>query len=597
MCLNQRMPVLISYGWCLCALIAGVTFAQERTAWDLLPASTIAYAELGNPRQLIALMKQHPLRSRIEALPEIKKALRSPDIVKLQVALGLFEGHMELPWDEALATIGDGGLYLGFDATTKSPALLVKARDLETLIKLRKAVFQLIQSAAQSSGQPDPIKKGEYRGITAYEVNDLKLAALGSWLLVTSKNELGKQIVDQYLDGGPSLGNSPRFQAAQKQPHATSTLWGFADVKAIRNSNVAQELYGGRTENIVAEVLLGGLFTNLKHTDLATADVTLSDQQLHLRLAAPHQELWNRESREYYFGNENSGRAPALLAHPQSIFAFSAYRDLSQMWLRAPDLMTDKANDELAKADSQLTTFFSGKDFGSDILAAFEPTHQLVVVRQLPETLNPQPAMKLPGFALVSQMKNPQQTQAELRRVFLSFVGFINVIGAMNGQPQFDIEMQRQNGQSVLSAQYVAEAADLDAKVARINFNFSPTMAFSQQQFVLSSTKSLALELIQSEEETKEHIDTPEKSVAGDNTLARFEFAPLAQILADNRTHLVTQNMLEKGHAEEQAEREIDTLLSLIGLLKDAQLVLNTTSDSLALDLNVRLESQVLDAD
>ena len=46
-----------------------------------------------------------------------------------------------------------------------------------------------------------------------------------------------------------------------------------------------------------------------------------------------------------------------------TIVSLSSYRDVSAMWLRAGDLFNEQTNEELAKADSGLTTLFSGKDF------------------------------------------------------------------------------------------------------------------------------------------------------------------------------------------------------------------------------------------
>ncbi len=573
------------------------------SATELFPDTTVFYAEVVDPNRIIELVKNHPLRPKIESLPSVQQALKDPEVRKLEVGVGVFEAVMGKPWDEAVHAITEGGVYFGFDAKTEGAALLVKAHDLETLIQLRKAMFDLVQGAAKVSNQPDPIKRGEYRGLTAYSIDKVKIAALDSWLLVTNKDELGKRIVDQYLDGGKqTLAQRENFQQALAKREESASAWSFTDVRALRELGVAKELYSGRSENPLAELLFGGLLANLQHTPFVTAAAAVTEKEMRVTLASPHNADWVKESREYYFGVDGSGTAPALIKSEAGVFSLSTYRDLSQMWLRAGDLMTDKANDDLAKADSQLTTFFSGKSFGEDILASLDAQMQLVVLRQDPKSLKPEPAVKLPAFALVTQMRKPEVTQPEFRRVFQSFVGFINVVGAMDGQPQLDLEMSKQDGKQLITATYLPEPSDLEARGARINFNFSPSVAFAGSRFIIASTKGLAEQLMNSEEVPVDATPAAEQKQAtghdepagpnAANTMAVLDIAWLEQLLQDNRAQLVANNMLEKGHSKEAAEQEIDVLMTILSLFENADLKLKTSSDQLELQGVLQIRGQ-----
>ncbi len=566
----------------LLATFVAPTNAQTITAAHLLPKSTVLYTEIPEPPKLIELLLNHPLRSKIEKVEAYQKAIKSPDFLKFQLGVGLFEGHMGMPWDKALAAIGEGGVYFAFDAKSQGAAVLVKAKDLDTLINLRKAVFQAIQVASQ--GKTDPIKKGEYRGLNAYEINNVKIAAIDSWLLITNKDDLGKRIIDQHLDGGSeNLASQESYVAAAATKPATFTAWSFTDIATIRDAGAMKELYSGRTDNILAEMLIGGLVNNLKNTRFSTASLSIDNNQLHLSVRTPHSAEWSSE-REYYFGPDNSGQAQEPIVLLDSIFTFSTYRDLSQMWLRAGDLMTDKANDELAQADSQLTTFFSGKDFGEDILGSLYPELQFVVTRQNPEDLVVKPAIKLPAFAIVARLRDPDATVPQFRRVFQSFIGFINVLGAMNGQPQLDLSMETIEKTKLVAATYVPEVDDKDSK-AKINFNFSPSLAFAGDRMVLSSSKQLATDLAQADAPATLKPDATGRKL---NTVAFLEVPTLHEILADNQAQLVAQNMLDKGHSQEAAEQEIAVLMAIVGLFQTADLSLSTAADSLQLDGKLR---------
>ncbi len=106
------------------------------------------------------------------------------------------------------------------------------------------------------------------------------------------------------------------------------------------------------------------------------------------------------ESREFFLGPGATGRALPCRRSMACSSDSRATGDLSQMWLRAGDLFDESMNEKLAQADSQLTTLFSGKDFGEDILGAFAPQVQFVAMRQAFDDAGPVPSIKLPRSPL-----------------------------------------------------------------------------------------------------------------------------------------------------------------------------------------------------
>ena len=79
----------------------------HQTAAELFPASTIFYAEIPQPQKLVALVKEHPLRAKLEAMPEYKQVVKDPNYHKFQLGVAVFEAKMALPWDEALTAIAE----------------------------------------------------------------------------------------------------------------------------------------------------------------------------------------------------------------------------------------------------------------------------------------------------------------------------------------------------------------------------------------------------------------------------------------------------------------------------------------------------------
>jgi hypothetical protein len=351
------------------------------------------------------------------------------------------------------------------------------------------------------------------------------------------------------------------------------------NIEAIREGGIAKVLFAGKTDNPVAELLVGGLLDTLRHTPYMTASLTLDQRHTRLELTTPHQQAWTSEAREYYFGPDGSGRASAPLQVSNQLLTLSTYRDLSTMWLRAGDLFKDNIVDQFAQAESNLSTLFSGKDFGEEILGEVHPEIQLVAARQTFADKVPQPAIKLPAFAAIFRLQDPETIRPDFRRTYQSLIGFLNIVGSMNGQPQLDLDIEKEDAYQIVSATFLAEK-DASPGGLKIQYNFSPSIAFAGEYFVVSSTTALARELAQ----TVGEGTRPSTEL---NSTVQLNVDGVSNILDENRPQLVAQNMLSEGHSKEEAERAINDLLELLGAVKTASIDLGTSGEMLRASLQV----------
>jgi hypothetical protein len=344
-------------------------------------------------------------------------------------------------------------------------------------------------------------------------------------------------------------------------------------------------LFEALTDNQLAEIIHGGILSTLKQTPYVTVDLMVTDQQVRLSASAPHDRGWAGDLREHYFGPQGMGAAPPRLTANEVILSIGAYRDISAMWLRAGDLLDEQANEKLAKADSDLSTLFSGKDFGEDILGAFGPEVWLVVVRQEFDEDQPAPAIKLPALGLVAHLKDPAKTKPELRRTFQNLIGFFNVVGAMNGQPQLELDMEKSSSLELVTASHLPDPDADDQRQLRINYNFSPSIAFAESRVAIATTKELAQTLAVADA-AREPAGEADRVV---NTDAVLYFEALGDVFADNREQLIAQNMLEEGHSREEAEKAIGVLLELVDWFDQLELQLDTTPSELRASLGLNL--------
>jgi hypothetical protein len=566
---------------------AAVAAADERTAAQLLPPSTVIYAEIRQPQDLLATVYDHPLVRRIEDLDQVRLAMEKKGYLDFKAGVAVVESQMGLPLRKIVGQAMGGGIFFAIDAKAQGVVVLARATDASTQSKLVETLVNLASLDAKNKGNPAPVTMGDYRGIKTYSADKNQVAVMAGWLAATNKDDLEKQIVDRFLDPPKeSLAEDPQFAKAHDAVSASTTAWGYVNMAALRDAGLAKKLFAGQSENAVAELLFGGIVSTLRQTPYVTVGLDVSDRQVRLSASAPHDREWAGESREYYFGPEGLGVAPSRLLEDGAIVSLSTYRDISAMWQRAGDLLNEQSNEELAKADSDLTTFFGGKDFGEDILGALRPEVRVVVARQAFAEGQSAPAIKLPAFGLVADLRDPLKMQPELRRTFQNLIGFLNVIGAMNGQPQLDLDMEKTDSAQFVTASYLPDPKSKDQLGLKINYNFSPSIAFAGSRFVVASTNAMAHTLA-----TAIATNPPPGDAARVvNTDAILHFDALREILTDNREQLVAQNILSAGHSKEEAQRDIGAALDLVGWFDHLLLSLDTTACELRVSFDVDLK-------
>jgi hypothetical protein len=580
-----RQPVAIL---ALLPSLAATGFADERTAAEILPPSVVVFAEIRQPQELLKTVYDHHLVRRLQELEPVRSALEKKPYLDFKAGVAIVESQMGLPWRRIVGQATGNGIALAIDAKTHGAAILARATDEGTQSKLVETLANLATQDAKTKDKPDPVKTTNYRGIKVYAVDKNKFTVAEGWLVATNNDELGKQIVDRILDKPQaSLAGDAQFAGAHQAAPTSTTAWAYVNTEALRDAEFAKKLFSGQAENPLAELLFGGALSTLRQTSYVTVRAEVNDGQIRLSASAPHDRSWAGDSREYYFGPQGRGAAPPRLVADNAIASLCTYRDISAMWLRAGDLLNEQANEELAKADSGLSTLFSGKDFGEDILGALRPEVQIVVARQVYAEGQPAPAIKLPAFGWVAELKDPAMMQPELRRTFQNLIGFFNVVGAMNGQPQLELDLEKTDAAEFVTATHLADSAAKDPRSLKINYNFSPSIAFAGNRFVVATTKELA-HILATANAAKERPGDEDRIV---NTDAVLSFDVLRDILADNRTQLVAQNMLAEGHTKEEAEAAIGVLLELVSWFDHLALSLDTTATELQVTVDVDIKA------
>ena len=571
-----------------CLIIAPSAISAQSNFHDLLPESTAAVLQIQEPGEILQQFLTHPVINSVYDAGLYDELINDAQRAQIETLQNIIQNITGLPLEDALKQATSGGVHLAFDPSSEG-VLLVLRGDEVVLDKVFDAVLSWLQPLAALSG--NPLKKGEYReGIIGYQIQEIRFAKKAGTLVVTNSRDLGRFVLDQLIDPTthPTFASNKNYQAAtvasKPQQH---TAWLWADAKLLQQNNGLEQLEQAMRQNMLLELLAGGLVNQLAKSPYLTAAIDFDHQHLKLDLTTAHDAEWIPESRQYYFGADANGSAPSLLLPPNTIASISMYRDFSPWWLLAPDLYDDDVNEGIAQADTTLSTFFSGKDFGLDILGALKPGAQLVVTNNHFENDAPQPDIIFPAFAIVGTLQNSETMQAELRRIFISFVGFLNVVSAMEGNPQLDIELVDSKKDRIITTSFIPPLA---GQPISVQYNFSPTILFKDDKLILSSTRLLAEQLRDGNHEAEAAKRNGNRANWTTNSHLTLLADPLATILRKNREILITNNMLENSSDREEAETQIDLLISMIQLTNALDITIKSTSKQLALSFDLKFQ-------
>lgn len=564
-----------------------LAFADEELATDYLPKTSVIYAELTEPSKIVDVILEHPLKERLLNLEPVKKAFSGKEMRELNAGLGYIETQIGISWQKGLKKLLEGGVTFAVDAKTQGVIILIKADDEQTVEDGVQLFIDIARHEASEKGKPDPIEEIDYRGISAYKVGKGIMAHHENWILLSNNKETAKWTADAMLDGSDeTLSKNDRYLKAKKSVPANQSAWVYFDIESLRNGGVAKALYKEKVDNPVVEMVVGGILGALQKTDFATAFAKVEPTTIKASIGMPLPNDSIEEKRKYFFGENADGVAPSLIQSDSTMFTLSAYRDLSMMWLMSSDLFIDRIDAGFAKANATLTTLFSGKDFGEEILGSLGPQVQLIVDRQTFDGTSPVPAIKLPSFALIFNLKNPDEMRDDMRRTLQSLLGFLNVVGAQEeNRPQLDIETEKKDGKQIIRSQFITPRGEENTKNAMIHYNFSPTFTFQGKHMILSSTNQLA-------ENLSKQIDTADpKSNSKLNTQMALEVSHLVSTLRDNRNHLVAQTMLKEGKEKDVAELEFDLMTTLASWVENIDAKLNTSEEKIQLDFNLEISN------
>ena len=449
----------------------------------------------------------------------------------------------------------------------------------EGLPKLYQGLLRLANQNREGT-----VQQGEYRGQKAYAVGkQLFLIPFEDRVFVSTQKPMVKQMADYWLDSPKkNLSRRVAFMAA-RESRGDRTVWSYAHLKTLRDSGWAPDLFAENTDNIAVELLMGGLLEATRNAETLTGGVNLQTD----RIEVSFQTAWDERAipgpRAFFFGSPQEREKFKRLQLEGTLGEVHAFRDIGKLWLSKEDLFEEAHLAELSQADSTLSTLFSGLDFGEEVLGSTKPGFQILARNQDYTKLEtPRPDIRIPEFAIVLRLKESDRIQRRLRIAYQSFIGFLNIQLAMEDNPQLELESETMGKNRIVSATYFPD--EEDGYPGLIHYNFSPSIGFADDWFVISSTRKLARDLVAAASRG-EVVRDP-----GTNTSIRIAGKNLHGILGQNSEPLIAQNMLEEGNDRDEAKSQVELLLGVVDWIEQVSLELGQGKEMLNLTFGLQLD-------
>jgi hypothetical protein len=256
---------------------------------------------------------------------------------------------------------------------------------------------------------------------------------------------------------------------------------------------------------------------------------------------------------------EAGAGAPPALAVPRRIAAISAFRDLRGFYASKDKLFPERTSG-LIFFENMMGIFFTGRDLTEEVLAEAGSSFRLVVAEQAYDPAVGTPALRIPSFALVLRMRNPERFKPVMEEAWQKALGLINVTRGQEALPGLILDRDLYGKTKYTVARFAPEPGG-DKTAVDVRFNFQPTLAMPGSFLIFSSTSALARDLIDVLERETGAAAAPPR--AGAHSLIEIDGLQLASILAANREHLIRQDMVDKGKSREEAAGGIDLVLTL----------------------------------
>ncbi|MDP6544451.1 MAG: DUF3352 domain-containing protein [Phycisphaerae bacterium] len=552
-------------------------------AGNWIPTGAVIVVNVSKPKAALDMILRPKLIEAIESSALYKAQSADKGFRQFRSLVRLLERRLETDWQSIVRRLVGGGATWAV-GPRKANLLIIDALDTKVLKETHDLLLFLIESEAEKKGSPARLPSTKYAGVTIWSMGPNQAhAIIGRRLMIANSPEVLKAALDlRAKTGGKSVASLRAYRQALKAAPADAAAVAYANTAVLKRIPAVAKALDAQ-KNPLTALLAAPVTEALSNSTWLGISLKIKNDTLTID-AISDGTLTPTGAAQFALPAKASDGAMPNLGVPRRIAAMSLHRDL-QGFYAAKDKLFGERTSGLIFFENMMGIFFTGRDLTREVLAETGPKIRLVVAEQKYDPAAGKPALQFPAFALVLPLKNPKKFSPVLEEAWQKAIGLVNFTRGQNAEPGLIIDRPVYRKTKYTVACF-SPPGDNDPKDVDVRFNFRPTLAMPGNHVIFSSTDSLARDIIDT---LDKEADRPPKPLAGVHSTLEMNGPQLASILQANRKNLVRQNMVEKGHTQEQAESEIDVLSAAVRIVSRVVLSIGVDKGRSKVSLKVHL--------
>lgn len=568
------------------AVAGGTAPAGDRdgAARSLLPDNPLAVIEIEEPGRLLESPLVRVIHEELQDSREVAVRMESPEFDRVRQAQRFLADAAGVEWLEAIERLTAGGLTVAVTSDTPPRLLaMVTASDAEFLQKFVAGTREQVLARVPEAFRAAVFVAGERQGHETWHVGQAWYAVVGKRLVFTNDGDLLHATLDRMAAAGSD--------AASVEPDAgpaandASVVRVSLNLEALRKTPDLEQALKLPTENAAAVAFAGGWLDLLRHSDEATAELSLGGEAIELavRLAAGRNEI--TDGLQGFFRTGDDERPLPLLEVPGTLYAATWFRDYASLWENRSKLLTEAAVQKMEEGDEAIRKQFSvfKVDYTpSDMFLQLGTQFRTVVARQQATAYRVELDDKLPAAALAVTLRDAERFAAQ-------YVPLTRAIALIATFEQGITTRESEHRGAKLVGWWFRDDPQAVASGNRVQYNFAPTYSITRGHFIVGSTREIVEQVIEALDREAESGGAALAEYATERQL--LSMSEVAAALRGIQGSFVRNLAIEQGLTVPEAEQEFDVLTRVAAAIGRVTTESRFTDD--AFEYRLRIEPAI----
>jgi hypothetical protein len=539
------------FSFFLLLIISPTAIAQPaKDPLRFVPSEAEWVTKVDRPRDILHAVEKNVLFQEAQKLAGFRELYDTTNVQQLYQLVAYFEKQLGKNHDEILDDISAGGLVIAARLTPPKGAMLVlQSRDDAKLRAFVDLSLDILTKELERQESKDKIVRKKYEGIDVGQIGPkFAFALTDGALIVASEDKVLKTVLDRHVKKAESktISQVPSFADAQKSAPAKKLAWTWFNVEELRKSEDFKNGLDAASLDPLQVLLFGGFTNLLKRTPTASASLLREGGDgYRIVLHAPRGREGMGALSHMITPPDDHGTLPPLLP-PRVISSTSYFLDLGQYWDKRVEILGEKNAKGLEEGDKNLAKVLGNIKLAK-LLQSAGPHHRLVFAQQKESLYKIKPAAPFPSFALVVNMRDP------------SFAKDMNAVlrsAALLATFAVGLQLQEETYKDCEMVSYLfSETKKVEFDQQNVRFNFSPTYVACGDQFIVSATRELARDLIDT-------IKSQKKSAPSRAAMQTHVFATgISAFTGANEDASLTQLILAQALPPNTAKQELRSII------------------------------------